>query len=245
MRKLLRILHRWTGLVVALAVVITGLTGAVIPYQDQIRSLVAGEVWDAAPPEPGARVLSGLELKRIAEEETGGSVSFIKLVPDPDHAQSVFVSAPRGEPPLPFQQYFLDPYTGEIRARVNFADLADGPINIAPFLVAVHYSLAAGQTGRLLLGWAALAWLLLSFTGVVLTFPRKGCKDVLAGLVRCVVPAPKGIAQGPPIRLPPRDGPVALAVYPCVRLVGGRLQSRCRSRSGAADAWGRGAVHTG
>tara|TARA_A100001391_G_scaffold130111_6_gene89478 strand:- start:38028 stop:39206 length:1179 start_codon:yes stop_codon:yes gene_type:complete len=181
MRKALRILHRWTGLIIALAVVITGLTGAVIPYQDQIRSLVAGEVWDAAPPEPGARVLSGLELKRIAEEETGGSVSFIKLVPDPDHAQSVFVSAPRGEPPLPFQQYFLDPYTGEIRARVNFADLADGPINIAPFLVAVHYSLAAGQTGRQVLGWAALAWLLLSFTGVVLTFPRKGCKTFWRG----------------------------------------------------------------
>ncbi|RIV85492.1 hypothetical protein D2V17_10380 [Aurantiacibacter xanthus] len=174
MRKALLIAHRWTGVIVALAVIITGLTGAIIPYQDQIRSLVAGEVWDAAPPEPGARVLSGLELKRIVEAETGGEVGFIQLVPASDHAHSVFVSAPSGEPPLPFRQFFLDPYTGEIRARVNFAELADGPINIAPFLVSLHYSLAAGQTGRLLLGVAALAWLLLSLAGLVLTFPRKG-----------------------------------------------------------------------
>ncbi|MEN7538483.1 PepSY-associated TM helix domain-containing protein [Aurantiacibacter flavus] len=167
------IAHRWFGLIVALAVVITGLTGAVIPYQDHIRSLVAGEVWDVSPPVPGAPVLSGLELKRIVEEETGGAVSFIQLVPDADHASSVFVSAQTGEPPLPFQQYFLDPYTGDIRARVKFAELSDGPINIAPFLVSVHYSLAAGQTGRLILGVVALAWLLLSIAGLVLTFSRR------------------------------------------------------------------------
>ena len=199
MRKLLLILHRWTGLIVALAVVFTGLTGAVIPYHDQIRSLVAGDVWDAAPPVPDAPVMSGLELKRIVEEETGGEVSFIRLVPDPDHALSVFVRPRTGEPPLPFQQYFLDPYTGDIRARVRFADLRDGPINIAPFLVSLHYSLAAGQTGRLILGLAALAWLLLSIAGLVLTFPRGGSSSFWRGWGRAWRLRRRRRAQGPPL----------------------------------------------
>lgn len=174
MRRLLLTVHRWAGLTIALALVVTGLTGAVIPYQDGLRSLVASDVWDAAPPSPGAKPLSGLELVRMVEAETGGSVGYFQLVPDPDHAQSIFVRGDPGGPPLGFEQVFVDPYTGDIRAKVRFAELADGPINIVPFLVAVHYSLGAGEVGRLVLGWAALIWTVTSLIGIALSLPRLG-----------------------------------------------------------------------
>ncbi len=172
MRGHLLKLHRWVGLAITLLLLVVGLTGAVIPWQDQIRSAVAGDVWDVARPGPDARVLSGLDLKRIAEEQTGGTVSYIQLQPDPTHAFSVFVSSAPGGPPLGYRQVLMDPYNGEIRAKLRFAELNDGAINLAPFLVKVHYSLGLGPYGQLALGIVALVWLVMSLVGVYLTWPR-------------------------------------------------------------------------
>ncbi len=172
MRGHLLKLHRWVGLAITLLLLVVGLTGAVIPWQDQIRSAVAGDIWDVTPPGPDARVLSGLDLKRIAEDQTGGTVSYIQLQPDPTHAFYVFVSPAPGGPPLGYRQVLMDPYNGEIRAKLRFAELSDGAINLAPFLVKIHYSLGLGPYGQLALGIVALVWLVMSLIGVYLTWPR-------------------------------------------------------------------------
>ena len=178
MRPILLIAHRWAGLTIALALVVTGLTGAILPFQDELRGILAPGVWNAEAPEPAARPLSGLEIKQIVERETGGTISYIKLAPDADHTQSVFISPAADDPQAEFRQLFVDPYTGEIRARVRFADLRDGAINWMPFLVSVHYSLAAGQWGRLILGIAALIWVGVSLIGIVLSLPSRNGKTV-------------------------------------------------------------------
>ncbi|HWK42312.1 MAG TPA: PepSY-associated TM helix domain-containing protein [Croceibacterium sp.] len=172
MKAILLVAHRWAGLTIALAVLVTGLTGAILPWQDQLRSWFAPQVWNAGPPTPGAEPLSGIELVRRVERETGGIVSYIPLAPDPSHAQSIFLSSPPGAPPLDFEQVFVDPYSGEIRARVRFGDLRDGAINLMPFLVNFHYSLASGNWGRFLLGLAAFIWCLEAVAGLLLTVPR-------------------------------------------------------------------------
>lgn len=178
MRPILLVLHRWAGLTIALAVVVTGLTGAVLPFQKELREWIAPEVWHVEPPGSRAQPLSGLQLKAIVEQKTGGTVSYVQLVADPARAMSIFVSARSGQPTLPYQQVFVDPYTGSIRARVSFADLTDGRVNWIPFLIQFHYSLAAGQWGRLLLGIAALMWAGMSLVGLVLAMPHTG-KDVI------------------------------------------------------------------
>lgn len=173
MRPILLITHRWAGLTIALAMVVTGLTGAILPFQRELRVLLAPEIWKVESPGPSATTMSGIELARHVENETGGTVSYIQLVPDPGHAQSIFVAPRPGGPPLDFEQVFVDPYTAEIRARVRFADLRDGAVNVMPFLISFHYSLAAGRWGQFVLGIAAFVWLLTSICGLVLTLPRK------------------------------------------------------------------------
>ena len=173
MRALLLVAHRWAGLTITLALVVTGLTGAILPFQREIGHWVASDIWHVAPPSPGTPLLSGVELMRRVEAQTGGMVRYMPLVLDPDQAQAVFVSPrPDGEP-LGYSEVFADPYTGAIRARVRYGDLRDGAINLMPFLISFHYSLAAGPTGRLVLGAAALIWCGVCVLGFFLSLPRR------------------------------------------------------------------------
>jgi len=172
-RALLLIAHRWAGLTITLALVITGLTGAILPFQREISHWVAADIWTVAPPTPGAQPLSGVELMRRVEAQTGGTVRYMPLVLDPDHAQAVFVSPRPDGAALGYGEVFADPYTGAIRARVRYGDLRDGPINLMPFLLNFHYTLAAGPTGRLLLGAAALIWCGVCVLGFWLSLPQR------------------------------------------------------------------------
>jgi uncharacterized iron-regulated membrane protein len=175
-RKFLLIMHRWAGLSIALALVVTGITGAILPWQRELSHWLAPEVWRVAPPAPTATPLPGLELARRVEAQTGGRVSYIPLSPRPDLAQALFVSPAPDAGPLGYDEVFVDPYSGRIRAQVTYADLADGPVNLMPFLSSFHYSLAAGEWGRLALGVAAALWLLIALAGLLLTLPRRSLR---------------------------------------------------------------------
>lgn len=167
-------LHRWLGVGIALLVVLVGLTGALLPHQNLLRAWLAPAVWTVQAPAPGAAPLPGLELARRVEQATGGRVDHIPLAPKHGHASSFFVQPAAGGPPLGFNQVFVDPYSGDIRARVRFADLRDGAINLPPVIVAFHHSLAAGALGSRVLGAVALLWLLLTLAGVLLSLRPMG-----------------------------------------------------------------------
>jgi uncharacterized iron-regulated membrane protein len=174
----LLIVHRWAGLTIALVLVVAGLTGAILPFQRELGDWIAPSVWTVEQPAPGAEPLSGPELAQRVEAETGGMVSYVPLAVEPHRAQAIFVSGRPGHPPLGYDEVFVDPYTGAIRDRVRYGDLRDGPVNVMPFLVTFHYSLAAGEWGRLAFGVAALIWCLECVVGIALSFPRGG-RDIL------------------------------------------------------------------
>jgi uncharacterized iron-regulated membrane protein len=166
------IVHRWAGLTIVFALVVTGLTGAVLPFQREISHWIASDVWSAQPPHPGAQMLSGVEVMRRVQEQTGGEVNFMSLDLDPAHTQSVFVSLPTADSVPEYRQVFADPYTGDLRAMVRYGDLRDGAVNIMPFVINVHYTLAAGAWGRWLMGVAALIWAVECVIGFILSLPR-------------------------------------------------------------------------
>ena len=173
MRTLLLILHRWAALTIALVLVVTGATGAILPYQRELSHWLAPGISQVERPGPTAVPLSGLELARRIEAETGGAVSYIPLTLATDRTHAIFVSPQPDGSSLEYDEVFVDPFSGQIRARVTYGDLRDGPVNWMPFLVSFHYSLAAGEWGRLLLGVAALVWFLVALIGLALSLPKK------------------------------------------------------------------------
>ena len=164
--------HRWTGLALALFLVIVGFTGALLPFQHDIQR------WLAPMPErvvraptPDARSLDWLALHAIAERRSGGWIDELPLHRAPGEPVSFRVSAPPGQPPLGFETILLDPYTGREIARDEAASLSGGLSQVMPFLYELHTSLALGAWGTWLLGVAALAWTIDCFVGFYLTLP--------------------------------------------------------------------------
>lgn len=189
MRASLLIFHRWAGLSITLALVLTGLTGAILPYQRELNRMAAPHLWRVEPPSPHARLLTGIELMHRVEDQTGGRVSYMPLVLDPDWAQAIFLSKRPGGEALGYREVIADPYTGEIRARLRYADLRDGFVNIVPALVNFHYSLALGGWGRWLLGVAALIWTVECLIGFWLSLPRRRAGERLSETLKRWQPA--------------------------------------------------------
>ena len=175
-RPWLVLAHRWLGLTIAIVLLVAGLTGAVLPFSADLNHMASPKLWAAAPPTPGAPLLSGIALMHKVEQQTGGVVRFMPLQLDPHFAQAVFVGARPGGPSLGYEEVIADPYTGAIRQKTVYGRLSDGPVNLVPFLMELHYELAAGPTGYLLFGCAALIWVFVSLIGFYLTLPARSAR---------------------------------------------------------------------
>jgi uncharacterized iron-regulated membrane protein len=160
----------------ALVLVVAGLTGAILPFQRDLNRLAAPEVWAVEPPGPNAKLLSGIELKQRVEAQTGGIVTYVTLAIEEGYATAVFVAARPGAAPLGYNEVIVDPYTGTVRRRVQYGNICEGMVNLMPFLVQAHYSLAAGKWGRLAFGAAAVLWCAECLLGLWVTLPKPGRK---------------------------------------------------------------------
>jgi uncharacterized iron-regulated membrane protein len=162
-RHALVILHRWAGLSLALFLLIAGLTGAALAYREPLEALTAPAFHHA--PGRGA-VLDPLVLRARAEAATGLPVEFLPLRPEAGRALVLGVEG------AGFDEIALDPVTGAELGRRQWGDISAGLINLMPFLYRLHYSVAAGDAGSLLMGIVALIWTIDCFVGFALSVPR-------------------------------------------------------------------------
>jgi uncharacterized iron-regulated membrane protein len=176
--NLLVAVHRWAGLAIALVLVVAGLTGAILPYQRELSVMAAPDVWRVSPPADSAPRLSGVELMKRVEAETGGVVRYMPLGLDGRYAQAVFIGRRPDGPKLDYSEVAADPYTGAIRKRLRYGDIRQGAVNLMPFVMGLHYSLAAGRWGNMAFGGAALIWCVECLLGLALTFPKRVARDV-------------------------------------------------------------------
>lgn len=166
-------LHRWTGLTMAVFLVLVALTGSILAYKNHIDRLINPQLY--VEPKPGVLPLEPATLAERAEAQFPQMrVGFFAV-----EAQQVEIHCrPRTNPAtgkpfeLGFDHLFLDPYTGKVLGHRKSGDLSEGRINIMPFIYDLHTSMAMGPTGELILGIVALIWTVDSFVGFYLTLPR-------------------------------------------------------------------------
>lgn len=162
-RTLLVIAHRWAGLAIALFLIVAGVTGAALSYREPLEALLAPGFHRAPARGP---VLDPLELRVRAEAATGGTVDFMPLRAEAGHAVVIGVAGDG------FDEIAIDPVSGTELGRRQWGDISAGLINLMPFLYRLHYSVAAGDSGSLLMGIVALIWAVDCFVGMALTWPR-------------------------------------------------------------------------
>lgn len=167
------LVHRWAGLAMGAFLLVAALTGSVLAWFDELECLLIPEMMLAAPPREGAPLLDPLTLHAAARAQLprGADVPWIPLHVEPGRTLRMSVSTADATQALPFDEVFVDPYTGRIQGHRRWGDIGQGLPNLLTFIYRLHYSLALGAAGTTLLGIVALVWTLDCFIGAWLTLP--------------------------------------------------------------------------
>jgi uncharacterized iron-regulated membrane protein len=173
-RSVMLVLHRWTGLAMAGFLILVGLTGSVLAFRAKLDRLINPELYVKA--QPGQKLLDLATLAEQAEQlAPEAQVGYFWV--DPERA--TMSMTPRVNPASgkPYQSSFdhliLDPYTGRELGRYRMGDLAQGRVNLLPFIYDLHTSLATrSQFGWTIVGSVALVWTIDCFVAFCLTLPR-------------------------------------------------------------------------
>ena len=172
-RLLFRRLHLIVGLAVGLIVAAVGLSGSVLTFREEIEHALYRPT---VAPQSSSVSLQTAYAKALSVEPDKRRVSIIVL-PDKPEAPLEFVLSKRGARNLKDADQlslYANPFTGDVisqrlRNESFIAKLRD-----------LHFALFAGTTGLQVNGWAALALVFISLTGLVLWFQTKARGKVFA-----------------------------------------------------------------
>lgn len=191
MRSLCLILHRWFGLIAALFLFLTGLTGAVISWDHELDDWLNSHLTSTAS---AGEAIPSLTLARQVEARYPQiRVTSLPLHSEPGHSLALFVQ-PLVDPASGrlyepgFNQIFLDPVTGEELGKRQWG--AVWPVtreNFISFLYKLHYSLhlpemfGTDRWGIWLLGVIGLLWTVDCLLAIVLTLPASRRRQEAGG----------------------------------------------------------------
>jgi len=164
-------LHRWTGLLMTVFLIVVGLTGTLLAFRSKIDRVLNPQ-WHASP-EPGQLPLDLATLAEKAESLVPNARPGYFAI-DNDQASIALrfrMNPATGQPyQSDFDHLILDPYTGRELGRCCASP--DWRTNFLPFVYKLHTSMAMGSVGAWTLGIVALVWTLDCFVGFYLTLPR-------------------------------------------------------------------------
>jgi uncharacterized iron-regulated membrane protein len=183
MRAIYVLLHRWAGLITALFLIFSGLTGAIISWDHALDDILISHFIQVNTAGPA---LPSVDLARLIEQrDPKARVTY--LFTTPEQGESLwFAVEPRIDPAtneryiLDYNQVYLDPNSGEELGRRNWG--AVWPLNrenFVSFLYRLHYTLhvpefwGSDRWGMRLLGVIALIWTVDCVVSFLLTLPAR------------------------------------------------------------------------
>jgi len=177
-RQHLVFIHRWIGLTVTVFLVITGLTGALLAWYDELDTWLAPSLHLTASPTAGQTPLDPIVLRTQVEtwlsQEAGlkqaRRVDDIPLHPHPGHTVRMRIAHPGSTVQ---DEVFVDPWQGTVQGIRPRGTFNWNKETLMPFIARVHYTLALPNPwGTLLLGVIAVLWTIDCFAGAILTLPK-------------------------------------------------------------------------
>lgn len=164
LRRTLVTLHMIAGLAVALLVVVLGLTGSIMAFEEEIDHATHPHLFYVDPQGRAAMPLTALTA-RLSSSLPGPVVAYgMGVTPD----LSYYLATSGGT-------VFVNQYTGEILGT------RDGPTWLNE-VHQMHLRLLAGETGKTIMSWSGLVMVLLALSGLYLWWPVKRVSiDLAAG----------------------------------------------------------------
>jgi len=180
-RHAVLLVHRYLGLTMLVFLVVSGLTGSLLAFNEELDVALNPELYHVEVPSDGRAPLDAFELRDKAFDlvPPGSHLPILPLNTPPNQAMKFWVELPANlQSEAHDTEYFLDPYTGELKGSRRWGDPTQGRAGFMPFVYYLHYSLALGTVGKTILGIISLLWTVDCFAGAYLTFPISSGRKV-------------------------------------------------------------------
>lgn len=155
-RRLLLTLHRWLGLLVGVVVIVIGLTGGILVFENEIDQVLHPALWHVTP-QGSPRPLDAL-IEAVRALHPDDRLEWIGIDTAPDNSYVMHTISRR--------QIFVNPYSAEILGERGYDQTFFGMIFF------LHRTLLAGEVGRTVVGITTLVVVFLLVTGLYLWWPR-------------------------------------------------------------------------
>ncbi|HVJ44327.1 MAG TPA: PepSY-associated TM helix domain-containing protein [Dongiaceae bacterium] len=177
LRTICLLLHRYVGLLLAGFLVMAGVTGSVIAFQEELEGWLNPELFTTTS--RGAYLSPSRLQAQIAAADPRMELNYFLFNPPVGRTIVAYVRPlvdPATTQPydLGFDQVFLDPVTGAIQGKRLYGACCLARQHLLPFLYELHRELTAGDTGTIIMGVIACLWTIDCFIGFYLTLPRSG-----------------------------------------------------------------------
>ncbi|AFY31692.1 PepSY domain-containing protein [Calothrix sp. PCC 7507] len=158
-RNLSFYLHRYIGLFVGLILIIIGLTGSLLVFEQEInRWQVSQQFGQVSPQEQRVSMETILNnVKTTYANQPELKLRSMNMLPK-NSTYTVYLKTPNDAQ----INVFVNPYSGAIMGDRQWESSFWG------IVFKLHYALLAGRTGEIIVGIAALLLLILSITGIIL-----------------------------------------------------------------------------
>src|SRR5215468_4271212 len=161
MRKLLLQLHLWAGLIAALFLLLLGVSGAIVAFEDEIDRALNAKL-SYVQPQGQPLTLEEISAK-LTTAHPGAKIEQFGFPERPNYSLSVGLTDAAGKD----LDLFVNPYTAEV---LGSADQAN---HFANKVHQFHTHLLVGEIADEITGWSAVFLFVLSITGIILWWPRK------------------------------------------------------------------------
>ena len=167
-------IHRYTGLAMAAFLIITGITGTLLAFHDELDDVFnykLAQIEEKNTPQLSIATLHDKVVNTYPQYKFSSMPTSIEA-----NKSAVFsVDRVRGQgatnqPKAPFQEVYVHPYTGDIIGTRDKDEWAWRNTMWKVFWL--HRDLLLDDIGKLILGIVALVWTINCFIGFYLTFPR-------------------------------------------------------------------------
>ncbi|MBX9912657.1 MAG: PepSY domain-containing protein [Pseudomonadaceae bacterium] len=180
MRASLLVLHRWLGLFIAVFLLISGSTGALIAWDHELDEWLNPEIFQTSSLSSGQDAL--VLADQLEARDPRLQVTYLPLHTEPGRNLAVHVG-PRPDasgvlPVIDFDQLALDPVSGAVLAQRLWGEVSLRRENIMGFLYKLHYSLHIPDgfglpLGMLVLGAVSMVWVIDSAIALWIAFPAR------------------------------------------------------------------------
>jgi len=161
-KKNIGFLHLWLGLSSGLIVFIVALTGSILVFEDEIDAFVNPEFYQVST--IGTKKLPvDVYVNAIQKKYKITQLDRIQTYEDPQ--RTVIVSGPDAD--KNDQIFSVDPYTGNILARVSEKS------RFFSVVLDLHRHLILGEVGKFITGCSCLIFVFMLISGIILWWPKK------------------------------------------------------------------------